>query len=163
MHIHLDENPARPVACKSSPSMPYVSLETIADFSNLDISTTRKWVRVNEIPVHTCNRVAYVATHAILQFLTDREETSTAPAIDVNTALELLTSKLVPKLLPWTSDALEPADVHEGLRKIIKRYAILNVPCGTRIPIDGLFNFVPKATPSSAAPCTHRDPPRPVT
>ena len=49
MHIHLDENPVRYVACKSSPSMPYVSLETVAKCSNLDMTATRKWVRVNKV------------------------------------------------------------------------------------------------------------------
>ena len=61
MHIRLDENPIRRIACKSSPSMPYVSLETIAKFSNLDMTATRRWVRVNKVPVHVCRRVTYVA------------------------------------------------------------------------------------------------------
>ena len=66
MHIHLDENPIGRIACESPPSMPYISLQTIARFSNLDMTATRRWVRVNKVPFHVCHRVAYVAAHAIL-------------------------------------------------------------------------------------------------
>ena len=96
MHIRLDENPVRYVACKSSPSMPYVSLETIAKFSNLDMTATRKWVRVNKVPVHVCRRVTYVAAHAILQFLTKHNKTSDKPPMDVHAGLDLLTAKIAP-------------------------------------------------------------------
>ena len=96
MHIHLDENPARHAACESSESVPYVSLETIARFSNLDMTATRKWVRVNEVPVHVFHRVTYVAAHAILQFLTKHNKTSDKPPMDVHAGLDLLTAKIAP-------------------------------------------------------------------
>ena len=96
MHIHLDENPIRRIACKSPPSMPYISLQTIARFSNLDMTATRKWVRVNEVPVHVRCRVTYVAAHAILQFLTKHNKTSDKPPMDVHAGLDLLTAKIAP-------------------------------------------------------------------
>ena len=96
MHIHLDENPVRYVACKSSPSMPYVSLETVAKCSNLDMTATRKWVRVNKVRVHVCRRVVYVAAHAILQFLTEHNKTSDKPPMDVHAGLDILTAKIAP-------------------------------------------------------------------
>ena len=41
MHIHLDENAARYAACESPKTVPYVSLETIAKFSNMTMTMTQ--------------------------------------------------------------------------------------------------------------------------
>ena len=62
MHIHLDENAARYAACESPKTVPYVSLETIAKFSNMTM--TQDWVRINNVPVHECSAGKYVAAHS---------------------------------------------------------------------------------------------------
>ena len=98
MHIHLEENPARYAPCESSKNLLYVSTETLAKFSNMDMNMTLEWVRVNKVSVHKCQDETYVTAHSILQFLTEDND----PPMDVDAGLNLLTAKLghTPRVRP---------------------------------------------------------------
>ena len=98
MHIHLGENPARYAPCESSKNLLYVSTETLAKFSNMDMNMTLEWVRINKVSVHKCQDETYVTAHSILQFLTEDND----PPMDVDAGLNLLTAKLghTPRVRP---------------------------------------------------------------
>ena len=144
MHIHVYENPARFAPCRSDREIPYVSLETISEFSNMSMNMTREWLRVEiEIkttsPTHVYDGVTYLPAHAILQYLTTEERPSgkadpRRQLLDIDQALDLLTAKLGKYLAPWAQHH-QPVEVRQALRTILKRDAILNVGCGAAIPV----------------------------
>ena len=155
MHIHGKENPSRFATCGEHRNIPYVSLETISEFSNMPMAMTMDWLSIEiKTPTHVCDGVTYLPAHAIIQYLTtddqptddqptDDQPTTDAgrPLLDVEDALNVMTSKLGRYLDPW-AEPHTPVEVRRALRTILKHDAILNTPCGTLIPADVMFSFV---------------------
>ena len=71
-------------------------------------------------------------------------------------AINLITAKTAKYLDPHVSHNLSKVEIRATLAKMFRIDAVLNAPCGTQIPINGLFNFplAPKAPPRHVQPYT---------
>ena len=153
MHIHLSENPARNTNCDIPKQTPMISLDTIQECSHMDATMAEVWLNsLENFQPHVCDGVRYIPGHRVLSWLTLENH----PPMPMDQAINLITAKTGPYLDPHVSHNLSRAQIRATLAKMFRIDAVLNDPCGTQIPIDGLFNFPlpPKASPGRVQPYT---------
>lgn len=97
MHIHLDQNPGRPIHCEATHMEILISIETIADFSGMDPHMAQTWLTERRKAIHDCHGLRYVHAHMILKFLTEENADFNLPP---PTAINMLAHKLTKYLAP---------------------------------------------------------------